>query len=153
MLCQLDNHALDSVYYASFTRLFASNISMRKTSHTALYGNIAIPRAYCSECSTYAFVIDGELKCCDSPYDLGETSRVKRMSDCPAKRGTPSKKWQKHILAEQEHRCFYCNRRFGKTVYRRSRDLRLKLHWDHVNPYAYSLDNRTQNFVAACHVW
>lgn len=124
---------------------------MKKQGHTALYGNIAIPRGYCSECDGYAFIIDGRLQCCDKRIEM-LPEKVLRVSDCPIGRRGPSRKSQKAILEQQDHRCFYCSRRFGQTVWRNSRSIRLVINWDHVNPYVYSLDNRSQNFVAACHV-
>lgn len=118
----------------------------------ALYGNVSIVRGYCSHCRSYAFVLEGKYACCDSPCGEEEPERKKRMSDCAFGRARPSKLWQLLILREQMDRCFYCNRRFNEQVYRHCRGLHLRLQWDHVNPHAYSLDNRDQNFVAACHV-
>lgn len=125
---------------------------MKRKPHTALYGNVSIPRVYCSFCDSYAFVIDTLLQCCERTANEELPAKIKRMSDCYAQRNRPTKKSQDEILKSQEHCCFYCFRAFGKTVYRNSRSIRLQLHWDHINPYVYSLDNRDQNFVAACHV-
>jgi hypothetical protein len=55
-------------------------------------------------------------------------------------------------MEEQKFCCFYCDRRFGATVFRAGKPIALRINWDHVNPYAYSLNNHDQNFVAACHV-
>ncbi len=124
---------------------------MKPRVHTAIYGNIALLRGYCSECKGYAFILEGKMACCgERSTDAPE--RFKRMSDCPEFRRGPSVKWQKYIMAQQHCRCFYCNRTFGSTVYRSTKPVRLKVNWDHINPYTYSLDNRNQNFVAACHV-
>lgn len=124
---------------------------MTRPGRIALYGNVAIPRLYCSNCNCYAFVIDKEFKCCGEPV-TEQPTMSKRMSDCPTGRRGPGIKTQQAILRAQDHRCFYCGCSFGQTVYRHSRPLCLRIQWDHVNPYVYSLDNRSQNFVAACQV-
>ena len=124
---------------------------MHRPTQKAHYGNVTILRGYCSECKGYAFVIDGKLRCCDKRFSEAPT-KDKRMSDCPIGRVGPSRSWQIRIMREQDGRCFYCDRSIGSTVYRHSKARILRLHWDHVNPYVFSLDNREQNFVAACHV-
>ena len=124
---------------------------MRRQGLWAVYGTVVIPRGYCSECDTYAFIIDQQFACCGNPAET-DTERFVRMSDVAAARSGPSKRWRKYILELQQFRCFYCDRRFGSRVYRGLRMVSLCVHWDHVNPYVYSLDNRDQNFVAACHI-
>lgn len=123
-----------------------------RPSHTAAYGNIYIQRSYCDSCEGYAFILDGRLSCCNKPVEAGDFTKVKRISDCAIGRRGPSSLWRKKILSSQGDRCFYCYRWFGKLVYRKGKPQRLRCHWDHVSPYAYRLDNRDQNFVAACHV-
>lgn len=124
---------------------------MRKSSHMALYGNIVIPRVFCSECDSYGLVVDDIKQCCERPAKT-ISERTKRISDCPIGRNIPKKKVRDFILETQSYRCFYCWRRFGQTVFRESRSIRLKIAWDHVNPYVYSLDNRNSNFVASCQI-
>jgi hypothetical protein len=126
-------------------------MGMRKIPHNAVYGDIVIPRGYCLECESYAFIIDGKLKCCDAPAESNPTT-FKRMCDVGGGRKRPRKKVQNKILEEQRYLCFYCWRRFGQTVYREGRSIRLKINWDHVNPWSYCLSNKDSNFVAACHV-
>ncbi len=118
----------------------------------ALYGQVAIPRMFCEACQGTAFVLDNRLACCNKAMPNLDCHRRVRVSDVAMGRSGPSKKWREFILKMQEHRCYYCNRLFGGRVYRGTKEIRLKLHWDHVNPYVYSLNNRDQNFVAACHV-
>lgn len=117
----------------------------------AIYGNVTILRGYCRECSSYAFILEGKYVCCDKSAQELERGR-KRMSDCPLKRAALPRWQQERILSIQQHRCFYCAHLFGAHVYRHSRELVLRITWDHINPYTYSLDNREQNYVAACHV-
>ena len=68
------------------------------------------------------------------------------------RRRRPGKLARDRILEAQGNRCFYCRLPFGGVIYRRSRPVTLRLEWDHVLPFSYSLDNRPANFVAACHV-
>ncbi len=121
--------------------------------HLALYGNTAIVRRFCTECEGYAFVLDGVLACCDKPVDKREITKIKRISDCvERRRHFVSRKKQVAILEAQQGCCFYCDRHFGTTVFSGQREIALRIQWDHVNPFTYSLDNRDQNFVAACHI-
>lgn len=120
--------------------------------HKARYGNVTILRAYCSECRTYALIIDNKLRCCDRRLQEIEASTSKQMSEVPIGRRGPSRKVQLEILKRQEERCLYCKRRFGDIVYRRAKACRLRIEWDHASPYCYSLNNMPGNFVAACHV-
>lgn len=134
-----------SIYDASMTH-------KHRAVHSAMYGNIAMKRAYCSSCRTYAFVRDGKMACCGEVLEGAEIKGCKRMSEPPNVRDRPSRKEQKRILSDQHHRCFYCSRWFGTEIWRKARRSNLRVHWDHVIPWVYSLDNRNQNFVAACHV-
>lgn len=117
----------------------------------AYYGNVAIPRIYCGECAGYSLVVDGEKRCCGEPVTESPT-KVKRMSDCARGRKNPKISAQREILLAQGHLCFYCERQLGSVIYRGKNPLRLRTEWDHVSPYAYSLNSRSDNFVAACHV-
>ena len=117
--------------------------------HIALYGNVAIPRAYCPECERYAFVLDGELACCGTPY-VFEARQTRRLSVCPQDRKSLPKQQQEGILRQQDHRCLYCNRRFGSTVYIKGRPRGIRVHWDHQVPFALTQDNRITNIAAAC---
>lgn len=124
-------------------------MSIAKRSFIALYGPIQILKAYCGDCDGTVFVIKGNLACCGKPFvdeqDITHR-RSKRISECEqAKRG-PSLAVRTMILKLQEGRCFYCDQLFGLRRYGRS----MKLHWDHKVPYAYSQNNTTDNFVAAC---
>lgn len=124
---------------------------MGRRARIALYGNVAIPRGYCSICRSYSFIINGKLACCGELTDESPEG-YKRMSSCPSQRKGPSARWKEYILRHQRQRCFYCDRSFGSRVFHRARAVYLRVQWDHVNPFAYSLDNRDQNFVATCHI-
>ncbi len=138
-----------------YGKLLSIDAMSNPKKHIAIYGNTGIRRELCSRCRRYAFVVSGKMACCDLPVEEPpvESLPLKRMSAAPRMvRKRPSRDWQEAILKEQEEKCFYCNLPFESEVYRGNRAITLKLHWDHVNPYVYSLDNKDQNFVAACHV-
>lgn len=126
----------------------ASNVK----SHIALYGDVAIERRYCTDCKRFAFVIDGEIRCCGAEVEQVPTKRRKRMCDVSAKRNGPSRKEQKRLLNEQDWSCFWCGRKFGKSVWRGRVRTVLRVEWDHVVPFAYSQNNQDSNFVASCQV-
>jgi 5-methylcytosine-specific restriction endonuclease McrA len=62
----------------------------------------------------------------------------------------PSIEERRRVLRQQEHRCYYCERKFGSVVFLKNRKRTLTVNWDHCVPYCYSGDNGVQNFVAAC---
>jgi len=125
---------------------------MKVASSLAFYGTASIPRGYCSECETYAFIIEGKLRCCGERVTDEPTGKFKQESECAPFRKKPGIRVQRTILEQQRNLCFYCERKFGSKVYRKGRTIYLRVNWDHINPYVYSLNNRDQNFVAACHV-
>lgn len=118
-----------------------------------VYGNIRLVKGYCQECRGFAFVIGGKIQCCDLPY-RAEPNREKRESIAEYRRLVPGRKTQKLILAQQDYCCFYCFKRFGSVVYvgYPKKPVHLRRHWDHMVPFAYSQNNSTENFVAACHL-
>lgn len=124
---------------------------MRRTSYWALYGTEAVARGFCKNCETYAFIIDGKYACCDTPTQALPKG-YRRIFDVPLVRRAPKVADRDKILQEQEWRCLYCQRRFGARVYRKSREIVLRINWDHANPLCYSHDNSVHNFVAACQV-
>lgn len=117
----------------------------------AIYGNVPLQRAYCSECDSYAIVKNGILQCCGNPCDITPL-KYERMSNPDAVRKAPSKSAQDKILQDQEDCCFYCGVRFGSVRHRDGKPFLIRIHWDHKLPYAYSQNNSNGNFVASCHV-
>lgn len=126
----------------------------RKTRHIAYYGNVAIERRKCPDCHRFAFVIEGKMACCDREIDDGLDWPVKRkrMSICPPGRVGPSDRIKLAILTAQEDKCLYCLRTFGRSVWKGTRRVVLKINWDHLEPYVYAQNNSGTNFVAACHL-
>jgi hypothetical protein len=117
----------------------------------ALYGNVAIEKAYCPNCDAVSFVKNGKFVCCDTAL-LGEPKKFHRETVAPQHRKTPPKAEKDRILDEQEDRCLYCGVRFESTRFRHGKLFRIKVNWDHQLPYVFSQNNATSNFVAACHV-
>ena len=122
-----------------------------RRTHLALYGNVALKRAYCEVCQTNAFVIGGKLQCCDRPYDT-KPEVIRRESQPAPKRRRPGLTEQRAILEAQDYSCIYCQQRFDSIRYRGKKPFKLRIHWDHSVPFAHTMNNRVENFVAACHV-
>lgn len=121
-------------------------------SHIALYGNVTLTRGWCHDCSGYALVIKGKFACCDREYS-DMPRMVKRMSTPEDVRRLPPLRDRRAQLSEQEGKCFYCLREFGRKVYKHGvKPVVLRVNWDHVLPYSYSQDNHALNFVAACQI-
>lgn len=115
----------------------------------AIYGNIQMVRVFCSDCGGDALVVDGRKQCCDELVDE-PPERVKRMSEPEFMRRLPSVAQRKQILEVQGYRCLYCDVSFDGYVYFRGGLQKVQLQWDHMAPYAYTMDNKHQNFAAAC---
>lgn len=119
--------------------------------HFALYGNVRLLRAWCDECGGYAFILSGEFACCGKIHASSPPpKKYKRMSEPVQKRHGISNEDKTKKLKNQDFRCFYCLRLFGDTVWLISGARTLKIHWDHMVPFAYSQNNHEKNFVAAC---
>ena len=117
----------------------------------AVYGNVSLERGYCNDCGRMAIIKNGMYQCCDGLV-AGVPNKFERMSEPFFARKTPTKFEKDRILREQEDRCFYCSVQFGSFRFRNGLPFLVKIHWDHQLPFAYSQNNKTENFVAACHV-
>lgn len=121
----------------------------------ALYGNVAVLKAFCPKCGDYAFVLDGKLACCDLRLDeIPDAEKVKRETLGAPKRKRLPKKVRESILKRQGHRCIYCGVSFD-DFYMRKRTGKIhkyKIHFDHFVSWNYSRNNHKDNFVAACNV-
>jgi 5-methylcytosine-specific restriction endonuclease McrA len=117
----------------------------------AVYGNITLERGYCDNCKTMTIIKGGKYQCCD---DLVENipTKFERMSMSPDGRKTPTAAEKRKILNQQGTICFYCCVEFGSIRFRHGLPFFIKTEWDHQMPFAYSQNNSTENFVAACHV-
>lgn len=122
-------------------------------SYIALYGNVALEKGYCPDCGSYAFVEKGILTCCDKILkDRPNTMEYVRECIPEQARRKPSAKQRNKQLEEQDYRCFYCGRSIGSFVFRGDKAIMLRIHWDHLVPYALTQNNNNSNFVAACHI-
>jgi hypothetical protein len=117
----------------------------------ALYGNEKIVKGYCENCKVRAFIIDGMFSCCGEKTNI-EPKKFRRETDARFKRDRPSKKGREAILKAQFNRCIYCNVEFGTYRFKKGKPVKILIHWDHFMPFAYGANNKTSNFVAACHV-
>jgi len=117
----------------------------------AVYGTVAIPKAHCRKCHSTAFVIDGRLACCGASF-IPAPRKIVRIVPPEWRRKHPTRESRKQILESQGFTCVYCGEAFGATKNQHGREFKLRLEWDHFYPFASTADNRTENFVAACHV-
>ena len=122
--------------------------------HYAYYGNVRMEKVFCNECNAYSFVLNGETICCDSPVEKVESRPFKVVIAPEVKRKTPSQYEKANILESQGGKCFYCDLPFGSVVWDNNKKKAriLKINWDHFTPFAYSLNNKSSNFVASCNI-
>src|ERR1044071_4620255 len=114
------------------------------------YGTVMMRREFCPSCHGETFVFEGKLDCCGRDADLSQDAIFIRISEPERKRKLPPVSWRKMILEKQGNRCCYCEQEFGRTVYYKRRAHLLRCCWDHREAYAYSFNNRPENFAAAC---
>lgn len=120
--------------------------------HLAVFGNVVVVRAFCSDCDGYYLVArDGEFLCCGAKYKR-EPRRIKREVEPENTRRLPPKADREDILKQQGNCCAYCDRRFGARVAHRRRKETLRPCWDHLVPFSYAQNNDGRNFVAACQI-
>ena len=117
----------------------------------SLYGNIAIAKGFCKECGGTAFIRHNRFVCCGAPATEEPTKTV-RECEPEQRRHLPPKRERDRLLAEQGHRCFYCDMPFNITRHRNGKPVGLKINWDHKLPWSATQNNSSANFVAACHV-
>lgn len=122
---------------------------MERMPHTAIYGNVKIPRGDCPECKSQALILDKRYACCGYPVE-GKITGYRQMSGARPKRVKPNAYAQSVILQNQDNKCRYCKQAFGEFVWYRRKPVRLSVNWDHLEPYVYGYNNQTSNFVAAC---
>jgi 5-methylcytosine-specific restriction endonuclease McrA len=119
--------------------------------HLAVYGNTGLERGFCKQCQSFALIFDGKLACCGGEM-AGRAKDARRMIAAQQKRRKPTIPYQREQLARQEHRCLYCQFHLDGIVCRDGVPHKIRVHWDHVVPYAYSQNNKESNFIASCHV-
>lgn len=125
--------------------------SQKRGDYVGLYGNVRIPKSWCQNCQSASFVFDNKLVCCGTPVEF-IPERYKRESEPEQKRRTLTLKERQKQLEGQDYKCFYCERTFGSAVFRKGRSIKLRIHYDHMVPYSFSQNNKSSNFVAACHI-
>jgi hypothetical protein len=114
------------------------------------YGNELLRREFCPACNTEAFVFDGRLDCCGRDSDVEQEVVYIQASEPERRRKLPPISWRKLILERQDYCCLYCGQKFNSLVYYKKRAHRLRCCWDHKEAYAYSFNNRPENYAAAC---
>lgn len=121
--------------------------------HLAVYGNTEVWRGFCTQCKRMALIVENEIQCCDAQVVIpDQPPRRKRMSIAENQRRRLKKRQRQACLEDQHYRCLYCEQSFGSIVWYKSKQITLKIVWDHQTPFAFSQDNRECNFVAACHI-
>lgn len=122
--------------------------------HYAQYGNVMLRRIVCPECKEFAFIIKNKMRCCDLDIDEFNARKIKLMTSSEPRRRLPNALARDIILNIQKNTCFYCGEKFGTLFWNNSKNcpVYLKIHWDHLEPYSFSYNNLSENFVASCNI-
>ncbi len=118
----------------------------------AIYGNTILRRVKCPYCKLYSICVQGVTQCCAAHVD--EFPHRSKMISQPRDRRKQPPVWlKKEILIEQDNRCFYCESPFTSWYVKGDgHPIKLRLNWDHITPFEYTMNNNNDNFVAACHL-
>ena len=119
-------------------------------SYRAIYGKASFIKAYCEDCETEAFIINGCYACCDSKYIKDNIDRTIYVTQKSNKRKAITTKERRGLIEQQNNRCFYCDCDLGGYYIRNNTLRKIKAHIDHVHPFS-AVGNATE-FVAACNV-
>lgn len=123
------------------------------------YGKVLIEKQFCRPCGGWAFVLEGFMACCDRPAREHGEKIFKRECEHIDKRVLPPKTERVRLLREQNFKCFWCDIPLDQhvmVVYKNwacgqnSKIRPVKIHWDHIQPYSYTRNNRVENFAASC---
>ena len=119
----------------------------------SLYGSICMEKGYCPQCKGYAFIIDGNLSCCDTPYNPDSTHyKLERTAEGEKKRGRISQKIREELLESQDYRCYYCDAGLYGYYTRKGRMYKIRIECDHVDPWIVTRCNHKHNLVMSCRV-
>ena len=77
-------------------------------------------------------------------------SVIVNLKHCSHNAKQPTKTAKERLLRSQRGRCFYCGLEFGDFFKVGIRLYPVRLHWEHLVPFAYAFNNADENFVAAC---
>lgn len=123
--------------------------------HIAKYGNVSIKRGYCSSCKGHAFVLDGELQCCDKPFKQDSSDKwlkYKIIAQSLDKRKQINRKIRESLIKEQDGKCIYCQYPIRHLYLHKGKTRMTRVNIDHFIPFSYSQFNNKKNYLAACGV-
>lgn len=120
----------------------------------SLYGTVGLKRALCPACGGSALVLASETACCGVALVTAPDGELPTRRECVAVAPLSlSARLRRRLLLDQDHRCFYCARRFGRVVQNRAGlHIPLRIEYDHRMPRCFQEDHAEQNMVAACHL-
>lgn len=124
--------------------------SSSKKAHVGLYGHVGMVRGFCRSCDSFAFVIDGRVRCCGEKF-VDEPNHFRRMTQVPDVRRWVPVEVRRRKLEEQEGRCFYCFQRLKSRVSVGGYRVFLRLEWDHMVPFSFDRNDDEANLAAVCH--
>ena len=118
----------------------------------AQYGNTKIRREYCKYCHRHAFVVKGEILCCERQFRAQTPDTIKIMSETQKRRKSPSKRQRERLKRLQNNSCLYCDNTIGASVFKNGKIIVLQPAYDHLVPLSFSFNNKKTNFVLSCHI-
>lgn len=119
--------------------------------HYVQYGNVILKRTYCLHCKSYTIVLDGKKECCGELFEE-KCNKIKIIVQPRRKRIDLSELQKETINEKQDFKCYYCNNLLGYYYIRKEKVLKSSIHYDHIEPFCHSHNNKIYNFVASCNI-
>lgn len=118
--------------------------------HLAIYGNVLMARAHCWKCKRFSLVVDGEIQCCGRQIETNP-EEVLQISQPESRRRRLSAVHRREILQTQNYKCLYCGiSLIDSYAFYHGQVRKVRVNWDHMAPYTYTLNNHKENYAATC---
>ena len=113
-------------------------------------GDIVLFKQYCPVCQEYVLV-GKKNYFCECGYNFNDEIITETRILCTSKRKHFSLKIRNQIKERQNNCCFWRGIDFDTLLKVDYKIIKIKMHLDHVNPYAYTQNNELDNLVGSCH--
>lgn len=120
--------------------------------HATFYGSVLLERATCPKCNCVSILDkDGNTLCCDVKV---KSTPTRFTSECcsSGKRVKLKKSTKDAYLELYDYCCAYCGRAFGDYCIYNDKVRRLRVEWDHFEPFVDTQNNDKYNYVPACQI-
>lgn len=126
---------------------------MNPDTEIAIYGNVKIIRTRCPKCHKMSWVQDGIISCCGLEYTGPDVPVVQHIMVNPRNVRVRFKLKDKLLtMEEQDYKCKICGCSIRELQWdnKHKRLTRERVHFDHIIPFKYCMNNSPTNIMALC---